>query len=56
MDLTGAPVKGVERIGREGQMTWLLISIAVVALVGLLAVMNGADTSDSDDWATHPRM
>ena len=37
-------------------MTWLLIGIAVLALVGLLAVVSGADTRDSDDWATHPRI
>jgi len=37
-------------------MTWLLIGIVAVALLGLLSVMSGADTRDSDDWATHPRM
>ena len=37
-------------------MTWLLIGIAAVVVLGLLAVLSGADTSDSDDWATHPRM
>jgi len=37
-------------------MTWLLIGIVAVALLGLLATVGGADTRDSDDWAIHPRM
>lgn len=37
-------------------MTWLLIGIVAFAILGLLAVMNGKETSDGDDWATHPRM
>ena len=34
-------------------MTWFVIGIALAALLGLLAVVGGADTRDGEDWATH---
>ncbi len=37
-------------------MSWLLIGIVIVALIGLFAVTGGADTRDGNDWATHPRI
>lgn len=35
-------------------MAWLVI--AGLALIGILALVAGVDTTDADDWATHPRV
>ena len=35
-------------------MAWVVI--LAFAVVAFLAVTAGADTSDGDDWATHPRL
>lgn len=34
-------------------MIWLILGIALMAVLGLLAVVGGADTRDGQDWATH---
>lgn len=34
-------------------MTWILIALVALSLLGLLAIVNGADTRDGEGWARH---
>ena len=46
--------RNVKRRKEGRRMAWMVI--AAVALIGVLALVAGVDTSDGDDWATHPRV
>jgi hypothetical protein len=51
-DVKGRETSPPER--KEESMAWVVI--LAFAVVAFLAVTAGADTSDGDDWATHPRL